>query len=469
MDAGAKKNSASPDRKMLRAELMGSHTHRTRAGVRVHIWNRDGKYLARGYLQRRPFGETLGGDELEASIRLRALLTEIESGAYVRPTEPRSRMSTRSIPTQMSLRQLIGDFLTEKRQLRGMRTTATYRARLGPVLAFCDLPTSRQRWPLVGNLDREFVIELRGHLFGMKTTRNGKAGGKAKSFSPRHIHNVLQCLQTVLQWASRPEINRVPRDWRNPLTPDLIPDLNQKDPFRPIPFPVEVRVTLVTHMDLWQLCQLCLSFVLPLRPAEATGILVEEVEFGSRLIRIGTRMEGGDFTKAGTSFCLPFPAELEGILHRCVAGRTSGPLLRSRKAFESGKGAMTHGEIQNEFQKRLKGIACYQDRKEVFRRMLRDMGGTAPDRLAAEFKNLRQQAGLDSSDPFYGLRSAVTTDMARTGMRHLELRYLTSHATTDILNDYVSLDPVGAMAPYFRSISPLLTSMMKQAERLGLG
>src|SRR4051812_36639911 len=71
--------------KMARAELMGSHTHHTIDGVGVHVWLRDGKYLARGRYQGQAFGETIGDNVALATARLRQLLTEIEDGGYVRP------------------------------------------------------------------------------------------------------------------------------------------------------------------------------------------------------------------------------------------------------------------------------------------------------------------------------------------------------------------------------------------------
>ena len=70
---------------MLRAELMGGHSHSTLSGVTVHMWRRGDKYLARGYYQKRQFGETLGANVAEATSRLRHLLTEIENGSYLRP------------------------------------------------------------------------------------------------------------------------------------------------------------------------------------------------------------------------------------------------------------------------------------------------------------------------------------------------------------------------------------------------
>jgi hypothetical protein len=76
---------------MIRAELMGGHTHATLDGARVHVWRRGPKYLARGRFQGRPFGETLGASEAEAAARLRQVLAEIEGGSYIRPSEAAKR------------------------------------------------------------------------------------------------------------------------------------------------------------------------------------------------------------------------------------------------------------------------------------------------------------------------------------------------------------------------------------------
>jgi hypothetical protein len=48
------------------------------------------------------------------------------------------------------------------------------------------------------------------------------------------------------------------------------------------------------------------------------------------------------------------------------------------------------------------------------------------------------------------------------------MRYLTSHSTNDILNEYTSLDPVAAMQKYFASTRLLPTAIAKRATDLGL-
>ncbi|PHS04711.1 MAG: hypothetical protein COA78_16170 [Blastopirellula sp.] len=51
------RNEQTNSRKMERAQLLGQHTHETLNGTKVHIWIRDGKYLARGSYQKQRFGE----------------------------------------------------------------------------------------------------------------------------------------------------------------------------------------------------------------------------------------------------------------------------------------------------------------------------------------------------------------------------------------------------------------------------
>src|SRR5262249_21433002 len=153
---------SSPDsRRMVRAELMGGHSHSTLCGVWVHVWRRGDKYLARGRYERRPFGETLGEDVASATARLRQLLTEIENGSFVRPSESRDRLLSRGKSYRLTLRQLGSEFLAEKRRTRGQQTASDYRSRLAPVLDFAETSAHLKRWPLAVDVDAEFVESLR--------------------------------------------------------------------------------------------------------------------------------------------------------------------------------------------------------------------------------------------------------------------------------------------------------------------
>ena len=58
--------------------------------------------------------------------------------------------------------------------------------------------------------------------------------------------------------------------------------------------------------------------------------------------------------------------------------------------------------------------------------------------------------------------------MQRSGMQHLDLRYLTGHSTTDIMNCYISLEPDRAMSAYFVAIKPLLDAIQRRAAVLGI-
>jgi hypothetical protein len=84
------------------------------------------------------------------------------------------------------------------------------------------------------------------------------------------------------------------------------------------------------------------------------------------------------------------------------------------------------------------------------------------------FKKLLALVGIQNGATLYTLRSSVTTAMHRANLPHLEMRYLTGHTTSDILNEYTSLDPVGAMQRYFETIRPLLSAVADRAVALGI-
>ena len=69
------------DRRMTQAVLFGSHTHLTASGKRIHIWQRGGRYIARGRIHGRHFGETLGC-ETQAPLKLRRMLALLDDEAY---------------------------------------------------------------------------------------------------------------------------------------------------------------------------------------------------------------------------------------------------------------------------------------------------------------------------------------------------------------------------------------------------
>jgi hypothetical protein len=179
--------------------------------------------------------------------------------------------------------------------------------------------------------------------------------------------------------------------------------------------------------------------------------------------------------RPGIAFRLPFPNELRPILRVCIQGRAEGPLLRSRRAFQ-GLGRLpvvTPDELKHRYEEVLRqaprgDVQAAHDRKRLFRRLLRQLGGISTDCMQKEFAKLLAALGISNGATFYTLRSSVTTAMKEAKLPHLELRYLTSHSTTDILNDYTTLDPVGAMRQYFDTIRPLLAAIVDRANALGL-
>lgn len=463
-------------RRMVATELMGSHSHNTLADIRVHVWKRGNKFLARGRYQGRPFGENLGNNELQAVVRLREILTLIDNGTYVRPSEKRKELIVRGRIARLTLRELAADFIAAKRSSRGRQTARDYAARLAPVLEFSEKSDNLKRWPLALDIDCEFGRTLRAFLFQYTSTRNGRPGAKPKPITARQIVNILECLRTTLHWARSAQVRKLPADWVMPLSPDLIGTPPAKNPLREDKLPLDARVQIVNAMDRSQLCQLALSMVLPLRPDEAAGLLISDLNFEKGWLEFSARLKDANFNKGKTAFYLPFPEELRPILRACIADRFEGPVLQSRRVLEGkktveGVSSMEHlvqlyeAELLNQ---PVGTIQAEHDRKLLFRALLSRLGGVSEDALNKEVKKLLTNVGIKNGSTMYTLRSSVTTAMHRANLPHLEMRYLTGHTTSDIMNEYTSLDPVGAMKRYFETIQPLLAAINERCRVLGI-
>ena len=402
----------------------------------------------------------------------------MDDGTYLSPSDAAKgqRLLARGPTPRYTFRQLAGEFLASKRKQMGSQTAGDYRSRLLPLLAFAELPDSKRRWPLAASIDSDFALEAKAFLFAHRTTANGRPGATTRPLATRHIVNVLQTLRTILGWAASPANGRRPTGWVNPVGRGTVGTVPSKDPHRSDPLPVGDRIRLVRAMDIWQMCALLPSVLLPMRPDEAIGLLVEDADFGRGELLFGTNWPDVNFTKKKVAFRLPFPEELKPVLRACVGGRTEGPLLRNRKTFSAGPDLFptTSEDLKARFAAKLLSakpgaVQTAHDRKLLFRRMLGELGGVSGDVLNREFKKLLAAAGLAAGATLYTLRSSVTTTMS-TGAKlaHLELTYLTSHSTGDILNRYTSLDIHGEMMKYFDFIAPLLDAVAVRCRELGI-
>ena len=100
-----------------------------------------------------------------------------------------------------------------------------------------------------------------------------------RPLSPTSVVHALETFRTLLRWSKLLEVALLPADFVVPVTDDLVGIPAEADPLRKNPFPADVRARLIRGADRWQLCHLALSLVLPLRPEEACGLLVTEVDF----------------------------------------------------------------------------------------------------------------------------------------------------------------------------------------------
>ena len=389
----------------------------------------------------------------------------------------RKRLVSNGENMRLTLRDLAARFLEEKRRLRGLQTAGDYRSRLTPVLDFAEATENLKRLAVALNIDAEFVRSLRAFLFQHTSTRNGKPGAKQKSLSSRQIVNILECLQDAASLGQECSGSPVAGGWIMPVTNELIGMASAKNPSARGQAALGTAspdrgcngslASCVSSEFRWS-CR-CVQTRLQVS-------LFGDVNFEKGWLQFGEQFKDANFTKGRTAFMSPFPPELRPILTACIGGRAEGPLLRSRRAFERRMSVETVPSLAHLvqlFDAELIGqppgiIQAEQDRKLLFRSLLRRLGGVTEDAMNREFKKLLVAVGVNNGATLYTLRSSVTTAMHCAGLPHLEMRYLTGHSTNDILNVYTSLDPVGVMGRYFETARPLLDAIKRRSTELRL-
>jgi integrase len=398
---------------------------------------------------------------------------------FVRPSEVNKFPLKTGMPSRLDVRGLANHFLAEKRQLRGKKTFQDYKSRLDPLIEFAETPTNRKRWPYAGDIDRAFVVEFRRWLHERPVTRNGRSAGQPYFMSSGQVLNVMECSRTLLNWAKRTEVNRVPTWFANPFTHDLIGARPQRDPLAPSKLPIEKRIELVRIMDAWQLCVLALSFTMPSRPEELAGLMISDVDFDKHEFAFGTRLGGDDFNKAKMAFRVPFAEELTPLLLYMRGDRTDGPLLLRRTVFEGRRtaavDAQTKEQIITAYQQALAKakrheVQTEQDRKKLFRKVLRNTGGVNTKDMNREFNALVGELEPGNHIRYYDTRGAVTTDLKNAGVDIIIRRYVTAHSLEgEILGHYEHQDLHLHMRKHFAYIQPLLDAIADRTDELGIG
>jgi hypothetical protein len=186
------------DRRWRQSHLKGHCTFPTKIGSTIYIAERGGRRIARFRFRGKQVVQTLGVDDDEVMSTLAEIISALNADRFLAPGErPKRVLPIRSFP-RLTLRDLIGDFLAEKRDSNGKATAATYTARLAHLLAFLETPSMLKRWPYARNVDRDFVVEHKRWLFGRQVTANGRAGAASQRISSRGVYHALETLRNAL-------------------------------------------------------------------------------------------------------------------------------------------------------------------------------------------------------------------------------------------------------------------------------
>jgi len=466
-----------PDpRPWVKAEIGGRHEHISDAGHKITIVERNGNLMARFRVDGAQRCKTLGTPGIKSENALARLKVQLEDKTYIPPSEQRSRRyQTAAIP-KLKLPELANAYLLDVRARDGRRTADTYGSRLDHVVAFWDVAGNRRKWRFAADLDRDFVVALKIFLNQREVSRNGRPGCATARMASRTIRECVDTLRRMLAWAMRPDVRKLPSDFVQPVTSDLRISKPQKDPARANPIPIERRIAMVKLMDTYQLTHLIYPLVLAIRPEDLAGAVVEDFDLQSGIWRIGDRFEGRDFTKGHVTYHVPLPNIVAELARIAAGDATGGPMFRSRAVwrgtrqprcpFRSNEELMEL--VRSELRRRGRDVQTPQDEKKVIREMIVRGGGVGKKAISNELARLMREVGVPRDVPPYRLKAAVTSDLQASGLNLLDLRYLTGHTTTDIMNEYAVLDPAKAMNKFSETIGPLLDAVRQRAIELKL-
>jgi hypothetical protein len=287
--------------------------------------------------------------------------------------------------------------------------------------------------------------------------------------SSSQIVNVMGTAAAMFNFARDPHQNLLPSSFVNPIARELVGERPRRDPLAPAKYPLEARIQLVQGMDLWQVSTLSWFLVLPPRPEELAGVLIEEVLRDRREVVFATRFGGDDFNKARASFRLAYPPQFDAILDYLMGGRTVGPLFRSRLPRRRRSRVLSEAtDLLAEYRRALTNadpddVRCDNDRKRYFRRVLKAVGAVDEGDVATEFRALKQRVVPHIAGRCYDFRGSIIADMRDSGVEELLRKYVTGRTLCrDIMAFYEAQDLHKDMNKYFAFISPLLDAIAKR-------
>ena len=452
---GKRKN---PQRVMLKSSINGQGAFGAADGTKVSIYRRGNQFMGRGRFNGRQFGQQLGKTEGEAAVKLRSVLHELDNGIFIPPSHQRKQAVRRRVANvSLDLRELVNQFLNHVGKTKGAKTKTTYLDRLRPILEFEDTKENRRRWPKASSIDGDFVTEL---LAWLRITPFQDKSGQPRFRKEKTVRNILEALRTCLNWARRPENRLLPVDYLMPVTQDILGKEAAKDVFRPNPLSEADKIKIIQRATNNELTVIALFILLADRADELAGLCIEDVDLNRRHLLFGINNRDMNFTKGRTAFRIPYAPKLDGLINHLIAGRTEGPLIRqvSYQNKEDNQSPDLVAAWQAEAAKNPTKARTVNDKKALFREIMRRSGGASSDYIGKLFAKVAKRAGFVNIQPGF-CRDSATHLMERSGMSFLSARYLTSHTTSDIMNNYTGLDIEGDMAKYYAMVPNLIEAI----------
>jgi len=321
-------------------------------------------------------------------------------------------------------------------------TVRRYRAALEHLLRFV-----RERRPglTADALNPRTAESFVKYLRRTPVSPNGHHKTKKRPLRDKGVVFVLGACRSLFNYAARQR--HLPPYARSPFS-DLGIERMKIEDAKPTGVLTEVEeAAFLTACAAWQFGVFFTMAFTGLRPGELCHLLVEDVDFGARVMHVRNRPELGWKTKTRNERRIYLFDELLDVVRRAAGDRACGALFLAPR-FGSGNGVPPLAgkdlrTLVQELQRRIAErnerdgtTATRQMEAKVARELWRDMGATTPKRLRQDFMKITKRIGRPDLTCPKVFRHGMATAMQAAGVDPFVRKEIIGHTRLETTGIY---------------------------------
>lgn len=345
---------------------------------------------------------------------------------------------------RVTVEELVGLWLEHHELVlrSSVATVRRYRAALDHLLRFVH---ERRPGLTADALNPRTAESFVKYLRRTAVSPNGHPKTKKRLLRDKGVVFVLGACRSLFNYAARQR--HLPPYARNPFS-DLGIERMEIEDAKPTAVLTEVEeAAFLTACDAWQFRVFFTMAFTGLRPGELCHLLVEDVDFGAKILHVRNRPELGWKTKTRSERRIYLFDELLDVVRRAAGDRTCGPLFLAPR-FGPGNGvpplaAKDLRTLVQELQRRIaegaepdRTAATRLMEAKIARELWRDMGATTPKRLRREFMKITKRIGRPDLTCPKVFRHGMATAMQAAGVDPFVRKEIIGHTRLETTGIY---------------------------------